>query len=94
MESAVKNAFNCLINGGIYSADSFYENGEHIYYVDSYEDEKNRPECSYVAGENYKLSAHRALQGDRKTEEFEVIGTQIVWRDFMNNTTMCVDIDV
>lgn len=94
MEAAVKHSFNCLIGGGIYSAESFYENGKLIYHVDTYEDEKNRPCCSYVAGGNYKLSAHRALQGNKKTEEFEVIGTQIVWRDFMNNTTMRVDVDI
>jgi hypothetical protein len=88
MEPVVINIFNYLIGGGKYKADLFYENGELIYYPDSLEEENSEdvPRCSYVKGNNYRLSAHRVSQGSKKTEEIEVTGTRIILHDYIKNT--------
>lgn len=85
MESFVLNTFNNFVEGGNHNGDMLYENGKTVYYWDGHSKDESYPPCSYVKGEPYKLTLTRALQGDKKTEEFEVVGNRCIYRDFFKN---------
>jgi hypothetical protein len=96
MDSFVSSMFDNFLEGGNYSGDLLYENGETFYYLDqsfSKNSEETYPSCSYVKGEPYKLTLTRALQGNKKTEEFEVVGNRYIYRDFSKNYVSYKDFD-
>jgi len=82
MEFYVARIFGEFLEGGSHRADILYENDEAVYYYDRFDDKNVYPGCSYIFGEPYKLTIARVLQGNKKTEEFEVVGNKCIYRDF------------
>ena len=94
MEAFVYCMFNNFVEGGNYSGDLLDENGKTIYYWDDDSNDESYPPCSYVKDRPYKLTLSKTLQGNKKTEEFEVVGNRCIYRDFFKSYVSYKDFDI